>query len=316
MKRLLIFLLQLSLGTSILVLTLFSSSAFPWGTATHAFIDHNLGKRYGLVNINEIYGGISMDIFNALYWDQGPARGVHSEFMKVWTEAKRQTEKALAFGFISHNELWGADFTAHCQSLTSGKDEGYVISKARLLGELLAQEPAYQALNLPNEITLEFAHYSVEGGIDLLIRRKDPFVGRKIIFAAKERSSDFPLLLVRAYAQDFAAYFGSYPEAVMSIFHAEEKFRNSIILYGLALSQTENLALDLIAQYMAKQAGEFLTAYGIALPEGADLKAVMKFALEKSIAICAEDFDQEISATISFVDQQLEAHGISYRHRL
>ena len=37
----------------------------------------------------------------------------------------------FAFGFISHNEKWGADYTAHKNGRTTKK--GYVITKSSLL---------------------------------------------------------------------------------------------------------------------------------------------------------------------------------------
>lgn len=301
-----------SLGIALLAVAFFSPDAFAWGSATHAFINDHLGKESRLANINEIYGGVGMDVFNSLFLNQSLSCRAHCEFMKVWNEAKSQTEKALALGFVSHNETWGADFTAHQKSITSGKDEGYVITKSYLLKEILEQNPGYRELNLADDMALLFAHYCVEGGIDILIKRWDPLIGRKILTSAKARSSAFPLLLVKAYAQDFTAYFGSYPEAVMGIFSAEEQFRKTLIIHGLALTQVEDLAIRIVAEQMAGQSENFFAAHEIDIPAAADLATLMKFALEKSMEICAGDCYQEISATIGFLDQQLDAYGISY----
>ncbi|MEW6381942.1 MAG: hypothetical protein AB1611_20390 [bacterium] len=301
-----------SLGIALVAVAFFSSNAFPWGSATHTFINDHLGKKDRLANINEMYGGTGMDVFNSLFLNQSPSITVHSEFMKVWNEAKLQTEKALAFGFISHNEIWGADFTAHRKSITSDRDEGYIITKSYLLKEILEQNAGYGELNLADDMALAFAHYCLERGIDILIKRQDPCIGRKMIFSAKNRSSNFPLLLIKAYAQDFTVYYGSYPEAAMGIFSAEEQFRKTIVIYGLALAQTEDLAIQLVAEQMARQSERFFAAHGIEIPATVDMVSLMKFALEKSIGICAEDYYQEISATISFLEQQLDAHGISY----
>ncbi|MDH5202998.1 MAG: hypothetical protein OEZ31_01855 [Nitrospirota bacterium] len=63
---------------------------------------------------------------------------------------------------------------------------------------------------------------------------------------------------------------------------------------------------------MADLSTAFLAAYGIELPEGTDLTPLIQFAIEQSIAICADDFAAEITATINFVEQQLNSNGIFY----
>jgi len=44
--------------------------------------------------------------------------------------ADEKLKKALAFGYFSHNGVWGADFTAHHSGITYGQGQGYVIAKA------------------------------------------------------------------------------------------------------------------------------------------------------------------------------------------
>ena len=57
----------LAVGVIILVLGFLSSEAFPWGYATHTYIEDHLGKTKRNRNMNEIYGGVAPDIFNYLF---------------------------------------------------------------------------------------------------------------------------------------------------------------------------------------------------------------------------------------------------------
>lgn len=301
----------------LLALVFFSSEAFPWGSATHVYIDDHLGKKRGMKNMDEIYGGIAPDIFNYMF-DTPEYLGylyyqTHNDFMKVWEEALTGKEKALAYGFVSHNDVWGADYTAHHSGITCGHAEGYVIAKAYILKQILEQVPEYQALELPDTVALEISHNLIENGVDILIKKKDPFIGQKMIFSAVARSHEFPRLIANAYARDFSLYAGiSYPEAVNLIKTTEKEFRKMMILYGQALLQDEATAIQLISGQTADLAEGFLGAYGITLPEGTDLTPLIKFAIEQSMVICANDFSDEVEATIDQVDQQLKANGITY----
>lgn len=324
--------MMLMLLAIFVTLALLPSMAFSWGSATHAYIDDHLNKNSGLkkeLNVNEIYGGMAPDIFNYMF--KYPAYigylyyQTHNEFLRVWDEARSRQEKALAYGFVSHNDMWGADFTAHHSGRTFGQDEGYIIAKAHLLKAKLEQIPEYNALQLPDDIALEIAHSIVEAGADVLVKRMDSFIGQKIISSAllrspklpsilvKVRDIDFSDLLVKAYNKDFSEYAGiSYREADNLITSAELEFRKTMILYGYALTQDETTAIQLISEQMTELAKSYFAAYGITLPEGVDLTPLIKFATEQSMEMCAGDFDGEVAATINFVDQQLTAHGISY----
>ncbi|MCL4477241.1 MAG: hypothetical protein M1508_13645 [Nitrospirae bacterium] len=57
----------------------------------------------------------------------------HYDFLKVWDASRNEVERSLAYGFVSHNDMWGADFTAHHSGRTYGQTEGYVIAKAEIL---------------------------------------------------------------------------------------------------------------------------------------------------------------------------------------
>jgi hypothetical protein len=164
-------------------------------------------------------------------------------------------------------------------------------------------------------VAIVIFHEIVENSVDILVSNKtDPLIGKKIVSSAIFRSPQFPLLLVKAYAKDLALYAGiSYPEAVQFITTAEKEFRKAMILYGQVLMQDEATAIQLISEQTADIAASFLALYGIQLPIPKDEITQMVIGYTTlTISICENDYQQEIEATIHFVDQQLRSHGISY----
>ncbi len=305
-----------TVGLALLMLLSFSTEALSWSAATHAYIEDQLGKQKGFENANEIYGGMVPDLFNYLfnfpsYLDYLYGQ-THNESTKVWNISRWGLEKSLAYGLVSHNDVWGADFTAHHLCQTCGTGEGYAISKAK---ELLAIAPLPPEMGIPEDVAIEIFHEIVENSVDILVSKKtDPLIGRKIISSAILRSPQFPVLLVKAYAKDFSSYSGiSVPEAARFITLAEKEFRRNIILYGQILMQDEASAIRMISEQTANIAVSFLTLYGIELPisEEEVIQMVIGYT-NLATSICENDYQQEIAATIHFVDQQLISNGISY----
>lgn len=303
------------LTLALLSLTI-AAPAFPWGSATHAHIDGHLGKRV-VFDKQERYGGMGMDVFNFMFGNPATSAYLysqtHTEFMKVWEAARFPSGKALAFGFVSHNDVWGADVTAHHHGLTFGQGDGYVIAKAVILQGILTQIPDFAALNLPAPVVLEIAHNFVEYGTDILLKRSDPLIGQKIIISALIRSPEFPQLLVKAYGDGLAAATGmSRPEAARFITNVEQEFRKTLIIYGQALTMEEPAAVQLVSEQMATLAVAFLAAYGIVLPEEIDLVPLVKVGIEQAMDLCVHDFNSELAATVKEVSWQLKAHDIRY----
>lgn len=293
-----------------------ATPAFSWGAAVHAHIDGQLGKR-GVFDKQECYGGMGMDVFNFVFTNPAVATYLYGEthtgYMKVWEAARLPTGKALAFGYVSHNDVWGADVTAHHNGLTFGQGMGYVIAKAEILKGMLEQDPRFASLNLPDPVVREIAHNFVEYGTDILLKRNDPRIGDKIIIAALTRSPEFPLLLVKAYGEGLASTAGmSRLEAARFITATEMDFRRTIIAYGQALTMDEATALQLFAEQLAALSTGFLAAYGIVLPEEVDLVPLAKAGIQGAMLLCALDFYGEVTATVDEVKSQLKAHGISY----
>jgi hypothetical protein len=221
-----------------------------------------------------------------------------------------ELEKSLAYGFVGHNDAWGADFTAHHLCQTCGTGEGYAISKAR---ELLAIAPLPPELGIPEDVAIEIFHEIVENAVDILVSKKtDPLIGKKIAASAILRSPKFPLLLVKLM-QNFSSYAGINYRNIQLITTAEKEFRKAMILYGQVLMQDEATAIQLISEQTTDIAASFLALYGIQLPISKEeiFQMVVGYTT-LAIWICENDYQHEIAATTHFVDHQLRSHGISY----
>lgn len=318
--------LWIVLGMVVFMFVFFSSEAFPWGWAVHAYIDDHLGKKRGLSNINEIYGGMIPDIFNYMFDDPNTlgylSYHTHNEFMKVWREARCGLEKSLAYGFVTHNDVWGADSTAHHSGRTFGQRKGYVIAKAEVLKPIVLGALKQLFEQIPSDppdpvildaIASEVSHELVENGIDILMKIVDPTIGHKIMASALLRSPELPYLLVRAYAADFSDDADiSFHKAAKIITSAETEFRRSMIFYGQALLQDDATSIELISEQTANIAKSFLAAYGIEIPPGLDVTPLIMLLTQEAIAACADDFASEIMATVGFVTDNLVMEGIAY----
>ena len=300
-------------GTIITALLLASSAAFSWGIATHAHINDQLMKKQDYLNLQGMYGGMAPDLFNYLFESphmEDHYNLNHYQFMKVLDEARTVSAKALAYGFVSHNNLWGADSTAHHAGRMFGLNEGYVIAKA---GQLSERAPFPEHLNVPPDVAQVLYHYLVEAGVDILVKRADPAVGQKMINAALLRSRGFPYLLVRAYADDIAIYYGgSRKKAASAIRTAESDIRKTIILYGHALLQDEETAMQLVAEHLAETAERYFKVVDIPPLPREQLEMLIVHYIRAAMSICEQDYAAEIGATRELVDEQLTMHGVTY----
>ncbi len=299
----------------ILVLYMTAQSAFGYGAATHTYLADELGSQYGIKNLHEMYGAVVPDMFNLLFgypyqdylWNE-----THYEFMKVVDKAHLRIMKAFALGFESHNEDYGADYTAHiCSAI--GLGGGYVIEKRDILFPILVP-PLKQFLinqgfsdadaeSFAWQIAPVIADSAVESAIDYLVsENEDPYVGIRMFMAAGSRSPLVPLLLFRAYVWDFAQQPSmTFEEAAFVIFEAEEQFRQYMMLYGGVLSRAD--ALDLMAEEGARLAEIILEEeYGLSLTVPAGL---MKHCLTEAIGIVQDDYSAELAATLAALEAQL-----------
>ncbi|MFZ2149415.1 MAG: hypothetical protein WAV28_19560 [Sedimentisphaerales bacterium] len=304
----------------IVIVCIVPNLAFSWGSATHSYLAKELGHEPGVMNLQEMYGSVLPDMFNLMFgyehqdylWTE-----THYQFMKVVEEAKSDESMAFAYGFASHNEDWGADRTAHISSITVNPEEGYVVTKKKILAPQLklgimlflnANGIAYTP-ELLEEFALTIADSAIESAVDLLVsQNEDTQIGRRMQVAAKLRSPFVPMLLSRAYAKDFAGEAGIIvEEAILSIVETEQQFKEYMELYGEILTQ-EN-AIDLMAEQGAQFAELiFEQEYGIivAVPS-----ALMKTCLLAAIDVVKNDYSEELAATLAYVEGQLDSHGVA-----
>ena len=306
----------------VLILGLGASQAWAWGSATHTYIDDRLNRQgLGQKNLGEMYGGVAPDLFNYLFAPYQPYLygQTHDDFLKVWEAAgpgRSSVKRALAYGFVSHNDLWGADVTAHHNGLTFGQGQGYVIAKAQAMKPYLIATLASLGIALPDAVALDLSHNFVEYGVDVLVKNLDAQVGAKMADAALKRNPTFPALLVQAYGDDVAAHLSiSSKDAAKLILTAEQSFRKTKIYEGQALMQDDAAAIALLAEELADFAQAYLAGFGVTLPPGVGREQIVVLAenfIGLAIDMCQEDFAQEITATIAFVNEQLDTHGIAY----
>jgi len=295
-----------------------ASQVWAWGTATHVYLAHELGSRSGPLNLEEMYGAALADLPNVMPNPDNAAymfAQTHYEFMRLVRLASGSSQRAFAYGFASHNEVWGADFTAHILALTIPGD-GYVTVKARQLSPLLAPEIAALLEEYgvsPDPALVEaiadwLAHTSVETAVDVLIsRHEDPLVGYRMLMAAASRSWWVPTLFCRAYAAGFASQAGiTLSQATLRLTAAEAVFKTYMEVYGAILTRRD--CLDALAAQAAPLAADQIGAL-----TGADVEVpgeFLKSCLTAAIALVRDDYAAEVRATLQHVDAQLRARGI------
>ncbi|OPY77224.1 MAG: hypothetical protein A4E65_02822 [Syntrophorhabdus sp. PtaU1.Bin153] len=308
-----------SVVMTILVLSaLMPGRSHSWNAATHAYIEERLCKAQGQLDDgvlnNRIYGANAVDIFNDNFTSPYVqfAAYLHDtatdNFMKAWDEAGTGAELAFAYGFVSHNNTWGMDSTAHVSGITYGRGEGYVIAKAQVLTAMLKPLLEEQLGPLPDDVVVDICHYLVEYGVDFLVRTIDPSVGNKLMTAAQFRSEEVPALLANAYTVDFSVIAGlSLDDTEALIETTEGTFRVWMMGYGWALTQPN--ALDLVAEGLAEVGAEYL---GLPPGSGEALVPTVKQGILTAMALCAPDIDRELRASTGWVNGKLSSHGISW----
>ncbi len=230
-----------------------SATSFAWDKGTHAYIADLLRKKAGAQNIEEMYGAMAPDAFNTLFTAPGIAyqgwlyEQTHFEFMKVWNAARTGSEKSAAAGFLSHNNVWGADVTAHTGSLTLDPSEGYIITKAKILHSILMGDESYAALFGSEEaqaVAIEICHNLVEAAGDVILKGYDPELGGKLVALVSRPNANVQKLMIDAYAAELSLFSASTPyplssdEAAGLIAQAENEFRMGAIGYGYLLRGT------------------------------------------------------------------------------
>ncbi|MGQ9801329.1 MAG: hypothetical protein ACUVRL_06675 [Candidatus Saccharicenans sp.] len=262
-----------------------------------------------------MYGAMAPDAFNYMFTPPGILYRdflydqTHHYFLKIQYAVKYGWEKACSYGFISHNDTWGADSTAHHASLTLEPNEGYVITKAKMLDEYLKSVSTayYNLLKDYPDVALEICHNIIEAAGDIVLVRYDRSLGAKIMQIAIRPKPNMQNLMVRAYAQgltDFSQGTAApltHAEAEQLIRNEENNFRTSCIAYGYLLQQDEATILDNVISEFKNLASVYLTAYGLPVPDDITLTALLQGSLQAAIVLIENDYLPEIMATINMV---------------
>ncbi len=279
-------------------------AALAWGPATHVYIAKQV-QNENLELKNQLYGAVAPDVNQVISSDQlSPFFfATHYQFMNVWDTAKygSTAQKSLAYGFVTHNEAWGADYTAHISSRTLNPQTGYVIQKANVLCFVLGQQLQQAGLSqYAGLLTTDNCHFVLEYGIDLMIRQQNPDVAHWLAGASLHRSSEMPGLLATAYSGYGTQFAGAF-------IPADEAWRQNIHYYASLLELPMDEAVPQVAAYLTGLAQQ----QGI-IPSGVDpqvAQLLIYTALLDSMAICA-DYPAELDATVPYVQEQLAAHGV------
>jgi hypothetical protein len=303
------------------LLVLACSDAFGWGNATHVYFANHLGVTHGGANQHEMYGSVLVDAFNLKLDPNGVflADRTHHNYGPMLNTAWRCDLKAVAFGFTSHNDNWGADYMAHhvSRTLTAG---GYAIVKGVELAPLLIPDiitilvtagiDGPTAEYIAGALAPEFGHDLVETAVDLLIKRnQDPAIGGKIAVAATTRPLDTPLLLAASYARPLSQYAHiSLLDAGRLIIATEREYRQQMIQYGGALMLDEPQAIEALAGASAAMAETYLEFYA-GVPVTVAPAVVVGF-ITRAMTVVDPTYAAEVSATLNYVRHELQQRGI------
>ena len=335
-------------GVLFLVLGVASLYAVPqeaeaWSEATHAYIADHIGKSYGSRNLNEIYGAMVPDLFNLQQFDpayteeqyqcartytHGFIPESNGDFMALWDEAGWGLSKNIAYGYVSHNDVWGADVATHWDGLTNEEPEslpnpefypdplsevGWVMEKARELIDYFDAQGVWADLEIPLDPTSDpwsftpaelFCQFLVMKAGDVVIKRNDPMIGTKMAMAAMMRAPEFNKVLVDAISCVDSELVSS----------AEREFRNQTMLLGFMLMQNEKIYLNTIANRMSALAPDFLQAAGISYtPEKqAIIDQLVSEGLKQALFLIEDDYMVEIDAVVEYLRVKMSQELGSY----
>lgn len=302
-----------------------TSAAFGWGSATHLYVADHIGAKLPLQNTFELYGSMLPDIYGYSFDETAKfmTDQLHNYGGTMMDAASNKELRSVAYGFLSHNQLHGADATAHLHSLTMPSGEGYMIVK----GNELAAELVPTLIDILTTAGLdrgtaeyiavagapELGHDLCETAVDILIKRQDDrLVGAKVLAAASARPCDTPKLLGTVYGPALAARTGMDLAAAKAMIAANEsEYRRSLVQYGTLFLLPEKTVIAQLAAMMAPVAENFIET---SLPFPLDVTvtpAQVEDFIRKAMVVTARDYKKEVNKTIAWVDAGLTSAGIT-----
>jgi hypothetical protein len=298
-----------------------AENCLAWGAITHAHLSNVLGERYDLENLQEMYGSTIPDMFNLIMdspYSDHMYQAMHYRFDEIRPYACTKLLEAAMMGIASHNDAWGADWTAHHQAQSLTDPIGYVVFKEGQLAPVLEPQLAglLASAGVPNagEIAADMApglaHNFIETAVDLLIsRNEDPFIGYRLLISSQLRAPGIPFMVARAFARDLAAHYGiSRFRAWLFIVYAEREYRELMKMYGGIFTKGFDEAVALLAEQGALYAEKILhevTGVNVTVPP----EMVGGFLVDFAIPAVQDDYSTEIAMTCDYLDERLESEG-------
>jgi hypothetical protein len=312
---------MLCLLTAVALSLALAIPAHPWAYATHAYFAERLGERQGNLDFQEMYGSMLPDQYNFISQPYGVylATLTHGDPQDVTDAAWNCRTQAAAFGFASHNEAWGADFTAHIAGITTA-GIGYVVIKGvelapaliptltQILVDAGASPP--EALGTASALAPYLGHLLVEEAVDWLIRKElRPSIGTRVMNAARLRAAEVPSLLSRAYAQKLADAFGMTPElAAMTIAVVEKQYRTMMFDYGRGFLGNPERVMDFLAQ-QGVMVGELILSEVTGLPVEITLEQAEGFT-RLAVDVVRPTYRAEVAGTLAYLESEMESRGM------
>jgi hypothetical protein len=301
--------------------------SFAWGNATHVLVARAAGIPAGPANLHEMYGSVITDMFNFDFSPQGQwmSAALHSGFMPLQATAGSCELKAVFFGVATHNDEWGADWTAHHHKRIPPRNEGYAIWKGGQIAPLLVPElvrimtlagvdPGVAAA-VAAGLAPEFGHDLSETAVDLHVRRSlDPAVGIRLAIAAQVRPAGVGVWLSDTYAAPLAAATGiDVATARALIIGTEAGYRDVMIQYGLAFALPEDQTIAGLAAQTAPIAEMYIEGALEQAGTPADVTVapeVIAAFIVRARQMVVPDWRSEVLATLEYTIDALRRRGI------
>jgi hypothetical protein len=245
------------------LLFLLAPPALAWGPAAHALVAMDVAQQRGVVFATDylllqaVYGANAPD----LAWQAsgvlqaGLATATHDgpgyrrawDLSGPWSKAQR----AFAWGWLTHNQVWGADYYAH---IADPFNPPRLLAGPGYVGDRAARLAAARG------IPVEVAHDYVEVAIDLLLDQQHPELGLASLLedAVSFRDWQVPFLLTRSYSYVPGA-------GGLKISWLEAGFRTGLAIYADGLSFPAGLDDGAFAVGMAARYGLTLQSSAAAL---------------------------------------------------
>lgn len=262
--------------------------AMAWGPGAHAVIALEVADERGITPSNEylllqgVYGAAAPDFAwlaeEPLASALGTATHNDPAYREPWDRAARWSavQRSFAWGWLTHNEVWGADHYAHISNPLGGAwsplPAGYVAGRAAALSAITG-------------IPADICHYYVEVAVDLLLDQDFPSLGLGdlLMRAAASRDWQVPSLLSRSYADVPGSGW-------LKVRALEAAHRAYLATYGAGIDLPTGSDDAAFAVGMA-------TLYGLTVQESAGCLAAAKLVCRG----VSSDYQDALAATVTLV---------------